>query len=384
MLPIPDGPLGIDPRVDIVFHAIFADPANEAARIDLLSSVLDLELTEARVESPFQIGSYEDDHGVVVDVLAKDAQGRTYHIEMQRRAEPGLAQRMLYAWARLYAGQLERGAAYTDLRPVISLWICEQDAFPDSPAPQLRFEPRDLAEGRALHSDMRIEVLQLRRWARERAALLGRPAGRWFWFFNEAATAAAAPDEVLSPGVEEAMTVLRHFRSDDQLGALYRYRETYDHVQATWQKALEAQRREVEAQRARLEAQQVEIEAQQAEIDAQRAAAQAKQAELDAQRAAAEAQRVEIEAQRAAAEAQRVEIEAQRAAAQAKQAELQAQRAAAEAQRVEIEAQRVEIEAQRAAAEAKQAELQAQAAEDRARIAALAAEIAALRGGDTR
>jgi hypothetical protein len=43
MHPIPDGPLGIDPRVDIVFHAIFADPANEAARIDLLSAVLDLE-----------------------------------------------------------------------------------------------------------------------------------------------------------------------------------------------------------------------------------------------------------------------------------------------------------------------------------------------------
>jgi len=301
MHPIPDGPLGIDPRVDIVFHAIFADPANEAARIDLLSAVLDLELTEARVESPFQIGNFQDDHGVVVDVLAKDAAGCTYHIEMQRRSEPGLQQRMLYAWARIYGGQLQRGDAYTDLRPVISVWICEQDAFPDSPSAQLRFEARDAAEGRALHSDMRIEVLQLRRWARERAALLGRPAGRWFWFFNEAATAAAAPDEALSPGVEEAINVLRHFRSDDQLGALYRYRETYDHVDAGW-------RKEAEVQRLRAEdaLQQAGAERARAEDALQRA---------DAERREKEAERERAEAERARADALAAELAALRAAA---------------------------------------------------------------------
>ena len=92
-----DGPLGIDPRVDIVFHAVFADPAREAVRIDFLSAVCGLRLREARVTSPFSLADFEDDKRVVIDVLATDDQGRTWQIEMQRRSMPGLPQRMLYS-----------------------------------------------------------------------------------------------------------------------------------------------------------------------------------------------------------------------------------------------------------------------------------------------
>jgi predicted transposase/invertase (TIGR01784 family) len=99
-------PIGIDPRVDIVFQHLFADPAREALRIDFLSAVLGLQLTEATVESPLNLATFADARTVVVDVRAKDDQGRALHIEMQRRADAGLPQRMLYSWARLYAHQL--------------------------------------------------------------------------------------------------------------------------------------------------------------------------------------------------------------------------------------------------------------------------------------
>ena len=42
-------------------------------------------------------------------------------MEMQRRNDRGLDQRMLYGWARLYAEQLEKGHPYEELRPVVSV-----------------------------------------------------------------------------------------------------------------------------------------------------------------------------------------------------------------------------------------------------------------------
>ncbi|MFO0006075.1 MAG: Rpn family recombination-promoting nuclease/putative transposase, partial [bacterium] len=165
-MPIPiGGPLGIDPRVDIVFHAVFADPAHEAVRIDFLSAVFGLRLLEAQVVSPYSHRDFSEAKGMVVDVRARDDQGRLYLIEMQRRMMPDLPQRMLCGWAKTYAAQLERGDPYGKLRPVLSVWVCEADPFPDAEPAQLTFQVRDAA-GRLLHPDLRIEVLQLRRWAR--------------------------------------------------------------------------------------------------------------------------------------------------------------------------------------------------------------------------
>jgi len=296
-------PLLIDPRVDIVFQAVFADPSHEAIRVDFLSAVLGLDLREARVLSPFDLARDEADKAVVIDVLARDEQGRTYQIEMQRRSDAGLPQRMLYGWSRLYTRGLARGAPYSSLKPVIGVWICERDLFPDDPRPQLRFEVREASDGRRLHDDLRIEVLQLRRWAAARDALLPTPAGRWFWFFNEAAAAEIMPEAVVHPALEEAMDVLKTFRADDELAFRYRRREAYEREMAAYALA------EAEAQRLRVEIEQSRQEIERSRQDAERARQEIERSQQEAARAQQEA--ADARAMAAAAEQQRLALEAE-------------------------------------------------------------------------
>ena len=225
-----DLPLHIDPKVDIVFQAIFADPAHEAIRIDFLSAVFGLDLREAIVQNPFNLAQFEDHKTVIVDVLAKDAEGRTYQVEMQRRSHAGLRQRMIYDWARIYGRQVERGEPFTVLRPVLSVWICEDDIVRECPRAHLQFQLREKVDQTILHPDLRIDVLQLNRWKIERENLLHTQAGRWFWFFNEAASATQIPTTLLTPAIEEAMDVLSHFRTDENLARMYENRLSVERI----------------------------------------------------------------------------------------------------------------------------------------------------------
>ena len=82
---------------------------------------------------------------------------------MQRKRHRGLDQRMLYGWARLYSEQHTTGAEYATLSPVVSVWVCEEDAFPDSGKAHLRFRLLEVEDRFSLHDDIRFEVVQLSR-----------------------------------------------------------------------------------------------------------------------------------------------------------------------------------------------------------------------------
>ncbi len=58
-----------------------------------------------------------------LDVRVRLANGEQIDAEMQTQRHPALRERALYYWARLYAGQLHRGSAYTDLRRCAVIWI---------------------------------------------------------------------------------------------------------------------------------------------------------------------------------------------------------------------------------------------------------------------
>ena len=105
---------------------------------------------------------------------------------MQRKRHRGLDQRMLYGWARLYSEQLAKGQEYTTLRPVISVWICEDDAFPDAANAHLRFRLLEVDERFALHDDIRFDIVQLSRVQSWGAGLPDAALGGWCRLLNEA------------------------------------------------------------------------------------------------------------------------------------------------------------------------------------------------------
>ena len=270
-------PVGIDPRVDVVFQKLFGDPAHERVLVQFLNDVLSpvAPIVRAEVRNPFHPSQFAEQKSLILDIEAKDESGRTFQVEMQRRADRGLEQRMLYSWARLYAEQLERGAPYTALRPLVSVWVCEEDIFPAATKAQLRFTLTEADERFQLHPDVRIEVLQLSRWIRQPATLTGAPSRRWFWFLNEAEQWREVPASINNEALEEAMQILNEFRTDVALNELYRGRLEAERVERGRQEeladalaALQGERAEKDAALTRERMERAERERERAEKEA--------------------------------------------------------------------------------------------------------------------
>lgn len=298
-------PLGIDPRVDLVFAWLFGDPAHEAFRIDFLNAVLAGDrprITKATTLNPVHPSSFERERELRVDVEVTDEAGHTYQIEMQRQVRRGLAQRMLYGWARLYAAQLREKPAYHELRSVVGIWLCEEDPFPRSKRAHLRFRVEEVDERSTLHADFRVDVIQLSRVQPVGTGLADADLGRWCRFLNEAASWRTIPPEVYSPVLEAAMKAIDTFRTDTQLNALYQARRNY-----------ELERSAELAELEELAQVRAELEAALDTAEAERAAKEAALAAKEAERAAKEAERAAKEAALAAKEAALAELAALRA-----------------------------------------------------------------------
>ena len=309
-------PLGIDPCVDIVFHKLFGDPNHEAVLIHFLNAVLGwaVPIARATVQNPFAPDLYQGQRGLVLDIRAEDEQGRTYQIEMQRRNDLALSQRMLWSWARIYGTELGKSEDHAALRPVIAVWICEADLFPSAAQAHLRFQMREAREGFLLHEDAQIDVLQLRRWWKDRADLLHSSIGAWFWFFNEAQDWTEVPAEIDSPTMEQAMEILHDFRKDTFLNDLYRGRAEAERLERGMQRALErAQRGEEQALREREEALREREEALRQKEEERRLKEEERRQKEEERRQKEEAlrQKAEASTREAAARREREAVEAE-------------------------------------------------------------------------
>jgi predicted transposase/invertase (TIGR01784 family) len=88
------------------------------------------------------------------------ANGEQIDVEMQSQRRPALRPRALYYWARLYVGQLQRGAAYTDLRRCVVIWITN---FNELLRPRFHsiFGLRDAEGGVPLTDHLELHLIEL-------------------------------------------------------------------------------------------------------------------------------------------------------------------------------------------------------------------------------
>jgi predicted transposase/invertase (TIGR01784 family) len=227
--------------VDCVFRALLADPEHADRLIDFLNAVLQRPSPVARVQlrNPIQPAEFIDDGHIVVDVVATDASGEVFQVEMQSWNQAALKERMLYAWGTLYKGQLERGDPYTDLRPVVSIWLLDHNTFREAAGFHHRFRVRDDAGRLELSSHLEIHVLELDRW--RESPDLSAPVGLvgWMRFFTEAETWTDVPSDIDTPALESAMSVLNDFQTNAARNDLYRSRLDYLRTQNTMAGSLE-------------------------------------------------------------------------------------------------------------------------------------------------
>ena len=182
---------------------------------------------------------FVDDGQIVVDVIATDASGDVFQVEMQSWNHAAVKERMLYAWATLYKSQLEKGDHYTELRPVVSIWLMDKNAFRGAAGFHHRFRLRDDGGILELSSHLELHVLELERWRAHPD--VSTPAGLrgWMRFFTEAEHWREVPPDIDTPVLESAMSVLSEFQINAARNDLYRSRLDYLRVQQTVAAGLE-------------------------------------------------------------------------------------------------------------------------------------------------
>ena len=143
----------IDPKIDCVFKALLGAEANRALLIHFLNAILGPELPRpiAQVEilNPYNEREFLTDKLSVVDVKARDDQGRLYQVEIQLLTHKDLPARMLYTWNDIYNKQLQSGQDYRLLRPTYAIWLLGEDLLPGDTGYAHRYGMRD-EQGRGL------------------------------------------------------------------------------------------------------------------------------------------------------------------------------------------------------------------------------------------
>ena len=117
----------------------------------------------------------------VVDVKAKDSEGRLYQIEIQLLTYRHLPERMVYTWCDIISQQLQSGNDYSLLKPVYSIWLLAENLLPGETdyAHEYKLQNR---QGRTLADLGGIHLLELKKFTAER---IETEEQRWLQFFKE-------------------------------------------------------------------------------------------------------------------------------------------------------------------------------------------------------
>ena len=155
---------GVDPRVDIVFKAIFGDPRHAHILIHLLNAILNLRgkrrIISVKHQNPIQDREKEDEKMSIVDVLVRDQSGHSYQIDVQIKKHQGLNNRMLLYSSRTYSRQLSKGESYVDLKPTVGIWFCGFVLDDDEPC-ITRYLLKSETTHKVLSDQLQICVVQL-------------------------------------------------------------------------------------------------------------------------------------------------------------------------------------------------------------------------------
>jgi predicted transposase/invertase (TIGR01784 family) len=208
-------PLGIDPKVDFAFKLMLGSPEHPAVTIHFLNAILRLDspVTEVEILNPTHGKDRADDKIVVLDVLAQDALGRRFNVEMQTTRQVDLPRRLLYYNCLSYARQIGEGQYYTDLRPVISICVLDEIIFAKTAYPRYHhsFRLRCDQEELVFTNDFEFHTLELPKFTPSSDNIGSLPAEeKWLYLLRHAESMDA--DKLLAllvdPPFEEAIGVL--------------------------------------------------------------------------------------------------------------------------------------------------------------------------------
>ncbi|MEZ6132983.1 MAG: Rpn family recombination-promoting nuclease/putative transposase [Planctomycetaceae bacterium] len=204
---------GIDPRVDFAFKLVFGSPQHPRITIHFLNAVLNPKcpITWVEILNPIQGKDRSEDKLVILDILARDSQGRQFNIEMQTTLPLDLPKRLTLYNCINYHRQVREGQGYPSLRPAISICVLNGRLFKDIPDYHLSFRLRCDQHDLVFTDDLEFHTLELPKFERtEQEIRQCSGKEKWLYFLKHAEhmDAAELADCLPELEFEEAIGVL--------------------------------------------------------------------------------------------------------------------------------------------------------------------------------
>ena len=187
---------GIDPKVDIVFKRIYGNEEYPEVLKNLLNAVLAgsgvRRIVDVQILNPFSHLESLDDRMTILDIRARDDQGRVYIIEMQLLLHKAFRERLLYYLAKEYSQMLGQAENFTELRPVIVVCIIDAVLFPvtaetpETAGYHSRYELRDPDAGVRFSDHWTVHVIELPKFTKPLTGLV-EDIDRWAYFLKHGA-----------------------------------------------------------------------------------------------------------------------------------------------------------------------------------------------------
>lgn len=125
----------LDPKADLTFKKVFGE--HKELLISFLNALLPLQpgkdIVSIEYLPPELVPINPDKKDTIVDVRCKDTEGRQFLVEMQMYWTDMFKRRTLYNTCKAYARPLKKGEDYNEVKPIYTLSLINDVAFPELP-----------------------------------------------------------------------------------------------------------------------------------------------------------------------------------------------------------------------------------------------------------
>lgn len=193
-------------RNNFAFKKVFADEHRKVVLISFLNAVLDLEenyqIIDVTILSPFQWPIFKDGRATIIDVKAKNQQGRYYVIEIQVCDDRSYSKSVMYYNAYGDISPTERGAFYDGPEPTIFIGILEFNLTDDAEYLSRR-RILGVETGERVVKEVEFNFIELPKFNLRREELK-TPIEKWIFFIKEGEHQNSIPEGMEEPGLKEA------------------------------------------------------------------------------------------------------------------------------------------------------------------------------------
>lgn len=219
----------LKPKIDVVFHALFRE-GNEKITKAIIQAATKEKIQKVNLDNDKHlVGKYPKEKLGIVDLKATLDNGTICDIEIQLADNKDTAERFLFYWSRIYAGQLVKGDDYGKLNKVIGIIIIDYELEKTKEVQKLstKWKIREVSTGKQIElTDVFelyiIEIPKARRILKEEPK---NELAQWVMFINDPNESEVSKIMEDNKEIKEAMNELEKISKDKELRRVAELRE---------------------------------------------------------------------------------------------------------------------------------------------------------------